>query len=81
MRSMRLLLSVTCAAVGLGACSDPRVNANIAQQLNDAATEMNSIRNDLAQVQADLDSIRVVVIKQDSTISRLAAVNNIPISR
>jgi len=57
------------------------VNANVAQQLNDAAAEINSLRNDLAQVQGDLDSLRIVVIKQDSTISRIAAVNHIPISR
>ena len=80
MHSTRFL-SLSCLAFSVAACSNPRVNANVAQQLNDAAAEINSLRNDLAQVQGDLDSLRIVVIKQDSTISRIAAVNHIPISR
>lgn len=80
MRSTRFL-SLSCVVLSVAACADPRATANITQQLSDAATEINGLKNDLAQVQSDLDSLRTVVIKQDSTISRLAAVNNIPISR
>ncbi len=80
MRTTRLIILIS-ASVVVAACTNQRVNANVAQQLSDAATEINGLRNDLAQVQSDLDSLRIVVIKQDSTISRIAAVNNIPISR
>jgi septal ring factor EnvC (AmiA/AmiB activator) len=80
MHSTRFLFS-SCQALSAAACMNPRVNANVAQQLNEAAAEINSLRNDLAQVQSDLDSLRTVVIKQDSTISRIAAVNHIPIYR
>ena len=53
----------------------------VAQALNDAATEISGLRNDLASMQAQLDSMRDVMAKQDSNIARIAAVNNIPISR
>jgi capsule polysaccharide export protein KpsE/RkpR len=63
------------------ACDNPRTSANTAQALNDAATEISGLRNDLAMLQAQLDSMRDVMAKQDSNIARIAAVNNIPISR
>jgi hypothetical protein len=79
MRSTRLLF--ICATAAVAACGNPRAEANTAQALNDAAAEINGLKNDLAQLQTEMDSLRTVLIKQDSTISRIAAVNNIPISR
>jgi PBP1b-binding outer membrane lipoprotein LpoB len=79
MRSTRLLLAIS--AVLLSGCTSPRTQANVAQALNDAANEINGLRNDLALMQTELDSLRQALIKQDSTISRIAAANNIPISR
>jgi septal ring factor EnvC (AmiA/AmiB activator) len=89
MRSRRHLVSfirlctlcALAAAAGLVACANPRSEAAVAQALSDAAAEINGVKNDLAMMQTQLDSLRTVVIKQDSTISRIAAVNNIPISR
>jgi septal ring factor EnvC (AmiA/AmiB activator) len=73
--SRTLILLAALAAAG---CSNPRAQANMAQALNDAAAEMNALRSDIGQIQTDLDSLRTVVAKQDSLISRIAAVNNIP---
>jgi len=74
-------LAILLATVTVSACSNPRAEANVAQALNDAANEINGLKNDIAGLQDQIDSLRTVVIKQDSTISRIAAVNNIPISR
>ena len=78
--SIRLFAFVG-AIVLITACDNPRTTANVAQALNDAATEISGLRNDLAMLQAQLDSMRDVMAKQDSNIARIAAVNNIPISR
>jgi hypothetical protein len=62
-------------------CANPRTEANVAQALNDAATEMSGLKNDIADLQSQVDSLRTLVAKQDSTISRIAEVNHIPIAR
>jgi hypothetical protein len=69
------------ATVAITACENPRSSASVAQALNDAATEISGLRNDLASLQTQLDSLRDVMAKQDSNIARIAAVNNVPISR
>jgi septal ring factor EnvC (AmiA/AmiB activator) len=80
MRSTRLLAFI-CVTSIVAACGNPRAEANTAQALSDAANEIGGLKSDLAQLQSDMDSLRTVLAKHDSTISRIAAVNNIPISR
>jgi len=72
----RILLAI--ALVGPAACGNPRNEANIAQALQDAGSEMNSLKGDIAQLQQDMDSLRTVVAKQDSLITRIATVTNVP---
>lgn len=78
-------LSYSIAALGaiavLASCANPRTEANVAQALNDAATEISGLKSDISDLQIQMDSLRTILIKQDSTISRIAAANNIPISR
>jgi hypothetical protein len=81
MNSSARLLSFLVAIAVITACDSPRAQANMAQALNDAATEISGLRNDLASLQGQLDSLRGVMAKQDSNIARIAAANNIPISR
>jgi ABC-type phosphate transport system auxiliary subunit len=66
------------ALVALSGCMNPRAEANVAQALNDAANEMSGLKNDLAILQTQLDSLRATVAKQDTVIGRLAEVNHIP---
>jgi uncharacterized protein YceH (UPF0502 family) len=68
-------------AVTLASCGNPRTEANVAQALNDAATEINGLKNDLADLQTQMDSLRALLAKQDTTISRIAEANHIPIAR
>jgi len=69
------------AVVSAAACTNPRTEAGVAQALSDAATEINGLKSDVAQLQMQIDSLHQIMMKQDSTIARIAAVNNIPISR
>ncbi len=77
MRPTRPLL-ISGLAVLMASCANPRAEANMAQALNDAASEIGGLKSDIAQIQTDLDSLRTVVAKQDSIINRIAAANNIP---
>jgi hypothetical protein len=73
---------VTAVVTGLvlapAACGNPRAEANVAAALNDAANEIGGLKNDIAQLQTDLDSLRTTLAKQDTLITRIMAVNNIP---
>jgi len=65
----------------LAACGNPRSEAAVAQALNDAATEINGLKSDLADLQGQMDSLRTILAKHDTTISRMAEANHIPIAR
>jgi septal ring factor EnvC (AmiA/AmiB activator) len=72
MRALRLLLFPS-VALFIAACANPRSEAAVANALNDAANEIGGLKNDIAQLQTDLDSLRNVVARQDSTITRIVA--------
>jgi hypothetical protein len=84
-RAASLGMTVRRASLGmtvlLAACGNPRSEAAVAQALNDAASEINGLKSDLADLQAQMDSLRTVVAKHDTTISRMAEANHIPIAR
>jgi septal ring factor EnvC (AmiA/AmiB activator) len=60
------------------ACANPRSEAATAQALNDAANEIGGLKNDLSDLQAQFDSLRATVAKQDTVISRIAEISHIP---
>jgi outer membrane murein-binding lipoprotein Lpp len=72
MRRVTFLVLVTALVLAAG-CTNPRAEAATAQALNDAANEIGGLKNDVAQLQTDLDSLRTVVAKQDSVITRIVA--------
>jgi outer membrane murein-binding lipoprotein Lpp len=72
MRPLRFLALVP-STVLVAACTNPRAEAAVAQALNDAANEIGGLKNDIAQLQTDVDSLRQVVARQDSAIARIVA--------
>lgn len=81
MRALSLTIRMGCvgALVLLAGCANPRAEAATAQALNDAANEISGLKNDLADVRGQVDSLRATVAKQDTVIARIAEVNHIPI--
>jgi len=74
MRSLRPVV-LACAIVCAASCTNPRAEAATAQALNDAANEISGLKNDVAQLQTDLDSLRSVVARQDTVIKAIVAAN------
>jgi hypothetical protein len=75
------LIRCAPAAILLAAatsCVNPRSQAALIQELNDAASEISAVKGDIAQLQSDVDSLRQVVAKQDTVISRLVEVTHVP---
>lgn len=65
-------------AVGLVSCRDPRAEANIAQAMIDVGTQMASMQQDYAILQSEVDSLRLVVARQDTLLGRLAGMAGLP---
>lgn len=75
--SRRILICLAVLLAG-SSCSNPRVMANMGQALQDLGSEMSAQRQDMALLQDQLDSLKQVAAKQDSTIKRLLNVTGLP---
>ena len=61
-----------------GSCTNPRVQANIAQALNDVGNELTAQRQDMSTLQDQIDSLKQAMAHQDTVIKRLINVTGIP---
>lgn len=71
--------AVTVASALVAGCENPRQMAYLNDQMNQAAEAVANIRNNMSGMQSSIDSLTLVVAKQDSTIARLAAATNVQI--
>lgn len=72
----------SAAVIGLllaGSCRDPRAEANVAQGMIDLGTQVSGMQQDYAVLQAQVDSLRGVVARQDTIITRLAGMAGLPL--
>lgn len=74
----RRLLPGALILVAAASCTNPRVQENMAVAINDLTTELNAQRQDMAMLQEQIDSLRMVTAKQDTVIRRLVNVTGIP---
>lgn len=66
------------AVMLLAGCRDPRAEANIAQAMTEVGTTLALIQQDYSMLQSQVDSLRYVVARQDTVISRLASLAGLP---
>ena len=69
---------VAVLSVAVAACRDPRAEANIAQAMTEVGTQINAMQQDYAILQSELDSLRLVVARQDTILGRLAGMAGLP---
>jgi septal ring factor EnvC (AmiA/AmiB activator) len=75
------LLRAGCVAVVLtssSACRSPQQDAFLVEQLRQMADELNASRQQAADIQTQLDSLRGVVARQDTLLTRLAGMAGVP---
>lgn len=81
-RRTRLLAFPSLALAGwvLGglACVDPSAQQNTSQALVDIGDQLNAFRQDNAVLQQQVDSLSVVVARQDTLLRRLATMAGLP---
>lgn len=76
MRRALLVVSV----VLIEGCRDPRAEANIAMAMMEVGTTISTMQQDYGMLQAEVDSLRQVVARQDTLILRLGSHVGMPIA-
>jgi hypothetical protein len=76
-RAFRVLTLAALPCAVSGCLPNPRLEAIRQQQMMEIADELNDMRVNLSVMAGTLDSLRVVVTKQDTTIARLANVTGV----
>ncbi|MDB4916713.1 MAG: hypothetical protein JWM95_4357 [Gemmatimonadetes bacterium] len=71
------MLAVVLVAVA--GCRSPMADANMVEQMRQLGDELNGARQDAAAMHDQLDSLRVVVAKQDTLLRTLAGMANVPV--
>lgn len=74
----KTLLGAAALILATASCATPKFQADVATQLRAAADEMQLQRQDMAMMQEQIDSLKVVAAKQDSLLKKLANLAGIP---
>ena len=75
------LLPLATAAFAAGCYQDPEERIAQQQLMQDMTDAVNQMGMQVAELQATLDSLRVVVAKQDTAIYRMSNVTGVPYAR
>jgi hypothetical protein len=73
----RALAGAVMLALATG-CRSPQSDAYLIEQLGQMADELNASRQQAADLQSQIDSLRVIVAKQDTLLTRLAGMAGVP---
>ena len=75
-------MSSRVALVGLLtaiSCRNPAADATMLEQMRQVGDELNASRQDAATMHDQLDSLRIVVAKQDTLLRQIASMANVPV--
>jgi hypothetical protein len=67
-----IALMAAAAVLLLASCRSPMADAQLVEQMRQLADELNASRQDAAAVQAQIDSLRTAIAKQDTIVRQLA---------
>ena len=71
-----LMLALACVA-----CPASRADVAMSEQIIRLGDGLNDLRQDTAALQQQVDSLRLVVARQDSVIRQLANLAGVPVAR
>jgi hypothetical protein len=76
---MRTKLTLLAVAFVSLSCRDPRAEANIAQAMMDVGSAISEINQNIGEMHNTIDSLQIVVAKQDTIIRNLANLAGMPL--
>ena len=77
---MRKLIAVLTVALLASGCRNMRADANVAEAMIQIGNEISGIQQDYSSLQFTVDSLKQVVARQDTLISRLASLAGMPLT-
>jgi hypothetical protein len=77
--SRRAIQIIALALVGAMSCRNPASDATLVEQMRQLGDELNGSRQDAAIMRDQLDSLRIVVAKQDTLLRQIASMANVPV--
>ena len=60
-------------------CRNPAADATMVEQMRQLGDELNASRQDAAAMHDQLDSLKIVVARQDTLLRQLAGMANVPV--
>ena len=76
--SRRIRCVIAATLLSVAGCRSPQSDAYLLEQMKQMGDELNLARQQSADLQAQLDSLRTVVAKQDTLLTRLAGMAGVP---
>ena len=70
--------ALACALTLFAGCRNPQADAYVAEQLQALGDEVNAARQQEADMQGQIDSLRMVVARQDTLLNQLASMAGLP---
>jgi hypothetical protein len=78
---MRQGVCALALALACTACPASRADVAISEQIIQLGDGLNDLRQENAMLQQQVDSLRLVVAKQDTVVRQLANLAGVPLSR
>ena len=78
---MRRAVSMLVLSIVLSGCPASRADVAISEQIIQLGDGLNDLRQDNAVLQQQVDSLSLIVARQDSVIRHLANLAGIPLAR
>lgn len=60
-------------------CRNPQADALLAEQMREMGDELNNARQETAVMHEQIDSLRIVVARQDTLLRQLAGMAGVPV--
>ncbi len=77
--SRKTLRLIPLALVAAMSCRNPAADASMAEQMRLVGDELNGARQEAATMHDQIDSLRIVVARQDTLLRQLAGMANVPV--
>jgi hypothetical protein len=78
---MRRAVSMLVLSIALSACPASRADVAISEQIIQLGDGLNDLRQDNAVLQQQVDSLRLVIARQDTVVRQLANLAGMPLAR
>jgi NifB/MoaA-like Fe-S oxidoreductase len=75
----RAIAALALALLPIGCIGNPTIDAATAEALDEIGNELGMIRDENAQLQFQVDSLRSALARQDTVLRQLANLSGIPV--